>query len=64
MTTHVLEIAEKLATHAGVIMAGKVKASGPLDALQEEWKAHSLEELFQAIVGMPRATGVRLSFYG
>ncbi len=64
MTTHVLEIAEKLATHAGVIMAGKVKASGPLDQLQAEWKAGSLEELFQAIVGAPRATGVRLSFYG
>ena len=64
MTTHVLEIAEKLATHAGVIVAGKVKASGALGPLHEQWKAHSLEELFQAIVGAPRATGVRLSFYG
>ncbi|HEY3452477.1 MAG TPA: ABC transporter ATP-binding protein [Myxococcales bacterium] len=64
MTTHVLEIAEKLATHAGVIMTGKMRASGPLDQLKAEWKAGNLEELFQALVGAPRATGVRLSFYG
>jgi len=64
MTTHVLEIAEKLASHAGVIVAGKMKASGPLDALCTELGASTLEDLFQIIVGTPRATGVRLSFYG
>lgn len=64
MTTHVLEIAEKLATHAGVIVSGKVKASGSVEQLQAQYGAHTLEDLFQAIVGTPRATGVRLSFYG
>ena len=64
MTTHVLEIAEKLATHAGVIVDGKVRASGPVGQLQAEYGAKTLEELFEAIVGAPRASGARLSFYG
>ena len=64
MTTHVLEIAEKLATHAGVIVAGKARASGPVDALRAAHGAATLEELFQTLVGVPKAAGVRLSFYG
>ncbi|MBI5544644.1 MAG: ABC transporter ATP-binding protein [Deltaproteobacteria bacterium] len=64
MTTHVLEIAEKLATHIGVIVAGKMRASGPVRELQTEHGAHTLEGLFQTLVGAPKAAGVRLSFYG
>jgi ABC-2 type transport system ATP-binding protein len=64
MTTHVLEIAEKLATHAGIIVAGKARASGPVDELKQTHHAASLEELFQTLVGAPKAAGVRLSFYG
>ena len=63
MTTHVLEIAEKLATHAGVIVAGKMRASGPIEELRAEHGAGSLEELFQILVGAPKAAGVKLSFY-
>ncbi|HCF59072.1 MAG TPA: multidrug ABC transporter ATP-binding protein [Myxococcales bacterium] len=64
LTTHVLEIAERLATHAGVIVAGKMRASGPLESLLSEHQAPSLEALFEKLVGAPRAAGVRLSFYG
>ncbi len=59
-----LEIAERLATHAGVIVAGKMRASGPLESLLSEHQAPSLEALFEKLVGAPRAAGVRLSFYG
>lgn len=64
LTTHVLEIAERLATHAGVIVAGQMRASGPVEALLAEHGAGSLEALFEKLVGSPRAAGVRLSFYG
>ncbi|MGI5864950.1 MAG: ABC transporter ATP-binding protein [Myxococcales bacterium] len=64
LTTHVLEIAEKLATHAGVIVAGKMRASGPVESLLAEHQAGSLESLFEKLVGAPRTAGVRLSFYG
>jgi ABC-2 type transport system ATP-binding protein len=64
LTTHVLEIAEKLASHAGVIVAGRMRASGPVEQLEREHQAGSLEELFEKLVGAPRAAGVRLSFYG
>jgi ABC-2 type transport system ATP-binding protein len=64
LTTHVLEIAERLATHAGVIVAGRMRASGPVDELLAAHRAQSLEGLFETLVGAPRAAGVRLSFYG
>ncbi len=63
MTTHVLEIAEKLATHAGIIVSGKMRASGPVEALRAEHSARSFEDLFGKLVATPRAAGVRLSFY-
>ncbi len=64
LTTHVLEIAERLATHAGVIVQGKMRLSGAVETLKAEHGAGSLEALFEKIVGAPRAAGVRLSFYG
>jgi ABC-2 type transport system ATP-binding protein len=64
LTTHVLEIAERLATHAGVIVEGKVRQSGTVEALKRQHGAATLEEVFEKVVGAPRAAGVRLSFYG
>jgi ABC-2 type transport system ATP-binding protein len=64
MTTHVIEIAEKLATHAGVIVGGKMRDSGAVADLMSSHRAGSLEQVFEVLVGAPRAAGVRLSFYG
>jgi ABC-2 type transport system ATP-binding protein len=64
LTTHVLEIADRLATHAGVIVEGRMRLSGPLDALKAEHGVQTVEALFEKVVGAPRAKGVRLSFYG
>lgn len=63
LTTHVLEIAEKLATHAGVIASGKVRESGEVQALKSRYGVDSLEAVFEQVIGAPRASGVRLSFY-
>ncbi len=64
LTTHVLEIADRLATHAGVIVAGKMRQSAPVDELLRQHSAKSLEQVFEAVAGAPRCAGVRLSFYG
>ncbi len=63
LTTHVLEIAERLATHAGVLQRGRMTVSGTTDALKAQFGCASLEEVFHACVGAPRALGTGLSWY-
>ncbi|MFN7131500.1 MAG: ABC transporter ATP-binding protein [Myxococcales bacterium] len=63
LTTHVLEIAEKLATHAGVIAAGRMREQGEVESLKARHGVDSLEAVFEAVLGTPKATGVQLSFY-
>lgn len=64
LTTHVLEIAERLATHAGIIRDGRLADEGPVDALRARHGAASLEQVFEKLVGVPAARDARLSFYG
>ena len=64
LTTHVLEIADKLATHAGFIQAGKIVESGPVPELLARHDAAGLEGVFNAVVGTPVARGARLSWVG
>lgn len=63
LTTHVLEIAERLATHAGVIKAGKMVDQGPVGELCTRHSVASLEHVFEKLVGVPAARNARLSFY-
>jgi ABC-2 type transport system ATP-binding protein len=63
LTTHVLEIAERLATHAGVIRAGKMVDQGGVEALKDRHDVDSLEEVFEKLVGVPVARSAQLSFY-
>ncbi|RMG13015.1 MAG: ABC transporter ATP-binding protein [Deltaproteobacteria bacterium] len=63
LTTHVLEVAERLATHAGIIRGGRMADEGTLEALKARHGAGSLAEVFERIVGAPASKGVRLSFY-
>lgn len=62
LTTHVLEIADKLATHAGFIRAGKIIETGTVTELLEKHRANGLEDVFNAVVGAPKAAGARLSW--
>jgi ABC-2 type transport system ATP-binding protein len=64
LTTHVLEIAERLATHAGIIRAGKVVDEGPVKELTARHECKSLEEVFGKLIGVPVARNASLSFYG
>lgn len=51
LTSHILEIVERLSTHIGVIDKGKLVAQGHIDELRSGATAHkSLEELFIGLV--------------
>ncbi len=64
LTTHVLEIAERLATHAGVISSGKLLDQGSIDELRARHQVDSLEAVFERLIAVPVAKHARLSFYG
>ncbi|MFN0062955.1 MAG: ABC transporter ATP-binding protein [Myxococcaceae bacterium] len=63
LTTHVLEIAERLATHAGIVVAGKMVDEGPVAVLKQRHGCASLEEVFGRLVHPPASKRARLSFY-
>ena len=53
MTTHILEVAERMAERIGVIAAGRLIAEGTLDELRMKAGRHdtSLEDIFLTLVG-------------
>jgi ABC-2 type transport system ATP-binding protein len=64
LTTHVLEIAERLATHAGVIKDGRMVDQGPVGELCARAQVGSLEQVFEKLVGVPASRNASLRFYG
>ena len=52
MTTHILEVAERMADRIGVIAGGRLVAEGTLVELRQQngYKDTSLEDLFIALV--------------
>ena len=55
MTTHILEIAERMADRIGVISGGKLIAEGTLEELRERMgrQGATLEDMFLSLVGQP-----------
>jgi ABC-2 type transport system ATP-binding protein len=52
LTSHILEIVERLSTHIGVIVKGELVAQGPIDELRAGARGTTnLEELFIDLVG-------------
>jgi ABC-2 type transport system ATP-binding protein len=71
LTSHVLEIVERLCTHVGIIHNGKLVAQGSLDELRSgiadetsPGERMSLEEFFLKTVGGPRTGAQELSWLG
>ncbi len=64
LTTHVLEIAERLATHAGIIKAGRLVDEGSVAELKTRNQVPSLEKVFETLIGVPSSRDASLSFYG
>src|SRR5688500_15093751 len=51
LTTHILEIAERLCDRVAIIEAGRVIASGTLEELRQGSTGQSLEDIFLALTG-------------
>src|SRR3954471_1893267 len=55
LTSHILEIVERLSTHIGVIANGKIVAQGPMDEVRAgKHGTGTLEEMFIELVGGER----------
>ena len=61
LTSHVLEVVERLVTHVGIIRAGRLAAHGTLDAVRG---AGTLEEVFIRTVAEDRGAVRPLSWLG
>ena len=62
LTSHILEIVERLCDHIGVIADGRMVAQGTLASLQEGRAGQSLEQLFVGLVGGPTESAISLDW--
>jgi ABC-2 type transport system ATP-binding protein len=63
LTSHILEIVERLSTHIGVIAKGRMVAQGPIDELRSaSGGGKSLEDLFISLVGGEARTHAALDW--
>jgi ABC-2 type transport system ATP-binding protein len=53
LTTHILEVAERLAQRIGIIRHGRLIAEGTLDELRRETEGDTLEDVFLQLTGQP-----------
>jgi ABC-2 type transport system ATP-binding protein len=65
LTSHILEIVERLCTHLGIIADGRLVAQGTVDELRAGTAGtRSLEELFITLVGGDSKAAVALDWLG
>ena len=65
LTSHILEVVERLCDHIGVIHKGRLVAQGPIDSLRSGAAAgETLEAMFLRLVGAPLAASSRLDWLG
>jgi ABC-2 type transport system ATP-binding protein len=62
LTSHILEIVERLCDRIGVIANGRIVAQGTLEALREGHTGQSLEQLFVGLVGGEPQAAVALDW--
>ncbi len=63
LTTHILEIADRLATHAGILYQGKILDYGTKASLLDRYQSSDLEGVFKALVPISDISKATLSFY-
>jgi ABC-2 type transport system ATP-binding protein len=66
LTSHILEIVERLSDHLGVIHKGRLVAQGPLESLRaaEGGVPRTLEQVFLSLVGAREDHGLALEWLG
>jgi ABC-2 type transport system ATP-binding protein len=62
LTSHILEIVERLCDHIGVIANGRMVAQGTIASLAEGRAGQTLEQMFIGLVGGPTETPVSLDW--
>ena len=62
LTSHILEIVERLCDHIGVIANGRIVAQGTIASLAEGRAGQTLEQMFIGLVGGPTETSVSLDW--
>ena len=63
LTTHVLETAERLSTHAGTLLGGRLIETGSLEELRTRHGVDTLEEVFVRQTGFGARPPAPLTFY-
>lgn len=63
LTTHILEVADRLATHAGVLYEGKLQDQAEKSTLLQRYQSPDLEGVFQSLVAVSDIPQASLSFY-
>jgi ABC-2 type transport system ATP-binding protein len=64
LTSHILEIVERLSTHIGVIAQGRLVAQAPMAELREaRGRGQTLEELFIGLVGADARPKAELDWF-
>jgi ABC-2 type transport system ATP-binding protein len=64
LTSHILEIVERLSTHIGVIAQGRLVAQAPIAELREaRGRGQTLEELFIGLVGADAKPQAELDWF-
>jgi sodium transport system ATP-binding protein len=54
-STHIMREVEKLCDRVAIVSRGKIRATGTLEELREQYHQHDLEELFFEMVSEPEA---------
>ena len=49
ISTHTISAAEEIATHAAILLDGKLAASGSIEELREQFPGHSLESIYHRV---------------
>jgi len=62
LTSHILEVVERLCDHIGVIHKGRLVAEGPIDALRAREGAATLEAMFLRLVGATDGAATQLTW--
>ena len=65
LTSHILEVVERLCDRIGVIHRGRLVAQGPIDSLRSAGEVgESLESVFLRVVGANEAAASHLDWLG
>lgn len=64
LTSHVLEIVERLCTHVGIINKGQLVVQGAVEELNHAGDNKSIEEIFLSMVGDSKSARKELSWLG